>query len=212
MMPLAHRQNCTTAAFKISHEGLVLGNPNFSSLWSCWIKGSSPGRQEHRWDGDKASQLQIYSSTDIMMTPIPKTFRQRAVLILNEYGMGHVCQEWDIPHSWQREGRKEPFCKQQGLCYRPAELKKLREHLHLAKPAWKQAADKVSLQVGVLKPRQEVSQDLPLTKIQFSEKELATINAGTCTKWCPQTHAGFFCPAPRPHQANSSSAWSKSPA
>lgn len=110
------------------------------------------------------------------------------MLILNEYGIGHVCQEWDIPNSWQRGGRKEPFCKQQGLCYRPAELKKLRKHLHLAKPAWKQAADKVSLQVGVLKSRQEVSQDLPLTKTQRSEKELATINTGPCT-WHAQNGA-----------------------
>lgn len=126
------------------------------------------------------------------MTPIPKTFRQRAVLVLNEYGIGHVCQEWDTPNSWQRGGRKEPFCKQQGLCYRPAELKKLREHLHLAKPAWKQAADKVSLQVGVLKSWQEVAQDLPLTKARCSEKELATINSRTCT-WHARNGAPNTC-------------------
>lgn len=98
MMSLAHREDCTIAAFKTSHRVLVLGNLNFSGLWSCWLKGSSPERQERRWDRDKALQLQLCPSTAIMMTPIPKTFRQRAVLVLNEYGIGHVCQEWDIPN------------------------------------------------------------------------------------------------------------------
>lgn len=58
-----------------------------------------------------------------MMTPVLKVFRGEICANSQWIWNRWVCQEWDSPHLWQREERKEPFCREEGLCYRSAELK-----------------------------------------------------------------------------------------